>query len=125
MNSDEFVLQHFGIKGMHWGVRKGRDSSRTRYKKAPLKLTDSELKRRIQRMESEKRYNDLNKRDVTAGEAFATNLLKTVGGGIAGTLLTGAGIYAGKKLLAKKLGEEAVDRMFPKAKISITKKKSG
>lgn len=77
---------------MKWGVRKRssrtsgsgettvrRTRKRTVYAKSPKKLTNAELERRIKRMEMEKRYNDLNKRDVSQGEKIATEILTNVG----------------------------------------------
>lgn len=43
---NEEFLQHFGVKGMRWGVRKKRKSSNKR--KAYKDLTDKEKKERIQ-----------------------------------------------------------------------------
>ena len=71
-------IDHHGVKGMHWGVRGGKGTpragktERTRFAKSPKRLTNAELEKRIKRMETEKRYNDLNKRDISAGQKLAT-----------------------------------------------------
>lgn len=106
----EFI-EHHGVKGMQWGVRKKRgdrsafkkDTSRTKYGKSPKRMTSAELDKRIKRMETEKRYNDLNKRDVSKGEQIATEILTNSGKKVATTVLTGAGILA-VKYYAKKKG---------------------
>src|SRR5580765_4511101 len=62
-------IEHHGVKGMHWGVRKSRSggvtvgrssgsraTERTVFNKAPAKLSTSELEKRIKRMETEKKY---------------------------------------------------------------------
>jgi len=120
----EGVLEHFGVKGMHWGQRKGSvraksgltDRSRTRFEKPPHRLTNDELKKRIARMEMEKRYNELNRRDISQGEAVATQVLKSIGVNAVTTLGTAAAIYIGKQLLKKKLGNTRFEGMFPPKK---------
>lgn len=112
-NVSEF-LEHYGKKGMRWGTRKGRGASkstdRTVFNKSPKKLTSAELDSRIKRMEMEKRYNELNKRDVSKGKQLATEVLSNSGRTVATTVLTGAAIL-GVRALAKKKGvsSEAVN----------------
>lgn len=125
----EKLLEHYGTKGMRWGVRKPRGDrsafrarakakseasdkgeerhkERTVYGKAPERLTNAQLEARIKRMDMEKRYNDLNKRDVSAGEKFAvdiaTNVGKQVITNIATSTLTALGGHAVKQLIGKK-----------------------
>lgn len=108
-NVKEFI-EHHGVKGMRWGVRRSRggyppskrSKKRTVYEKSPKKLSSSELDRRIKRMEMEKKYNELNKRDVSRGEQLAHEVLTNVGRATVTTVLTGAGLYAIKTGLAKK-----------------------
>jgi hypothetical protein len=122
MDKIRSFIEHHGIKGMRWGVRRSqaqlsRATGRTAYGKSPSRLTTAELDRRIKRMEAEKRYNELNKRDVSAGEKMAKEILTNVGKNvvtnIATTALTGLGAYALKKQLGKsaQLPEEVVNRM--------------
>lgn len=115
-------LEHYGVKGMRWGVRKtsasraggsgfkklkarSASTQRTRFSKAPKKLSTEELNRRISRMETEKKYNQLNRRDVSAGQRFAADVLGSVGRNVAKTVLTGAGLLAIKTALNSKLGK--------------------
>jgi hypothetical protein len=97
--SESFVseqLMHYGVKGMKWGTRKSRSASsstsRTRFKKAPNKLTDNELKRRVERMQTEVRYNQLNKRDVSRGRQIVTEALSNSGRKILTTTVTRVGM---------------------------------
>lgn len=59
-------LRHYGVMGMKWGVRKGRNSSsrsssRKSFsrKKNVKSLSNDELQRTIRRIELEKRYTQL------------------------------------------------------------------
>lgn len=105
---DEF-LEHYGVKGMKWGSRKAgtgkSSSSRTKYAKAPSKLSGDELAKRIKRMETEKKYNQLNRRDVSEGEQFVKDVVTGAGRRVATTVLTGASLAAIKVALSSKLGE--------------------
>lgn len=128
-------LEHYGVKGMKWGVRKDRkgrrsksafqklkdksaSDDRTRYKKssdAPARLTDAELEKRIKRLESEKKYNELNSRTVSQGEKLVTEVITNAGRKVATVTLAGAGLLVAKKFIAKKFGPEIADSI-PKLK---------
>jgi hypothetical protein len=118
---EEFI-EHHGVKGMRWGVRRARGSrvskakARTKYGKSPSRLTNAELERRINRMQTEKRYNELNKRDVSNGERIASEILTNAGKKVATTVLAAAGMYAVKVALSKKLGPEIGDALTKKIK---------
>lgn len=98
-------LEHYGVKGMKWGKRKST-KTKTTYKKAPKTLSDAELKKRIQRLENEKRYNTLNQQHVSSGRAAATEILAGSGKQIARTVATGVGTLLVKNLLEAKFGSE-------------------
>jgi hypothetical protein len=124
---DDF-LEHFGVKGMRWGVRNKRKDTRrsmetadrsdatsanvvvgkerTRFKKSPKRLTSVELADRIKRMEMEKRYNDLNKRDISQGRAATTQILSGVGKTLATKALMAFGMYTLRKALPPGVAEE-------------------
>jgi hypothetical protein len=118
----ELFLAHHGVKGMKWGVRKApknkiqRNRERTVFAKAPVTLTEADLKKRIARMEMEKRYNDLNSRDVGEGEKLAHRILKGSGEVVVGTLLSGVGLFVAKKVIEKHIGPEAAKGILPKVK---------
>jgi len=55
-------------------------------------------------METEKRYNDLNKRDIRKGEQLATEVLMGSGRTILATVATGAVLFAIRTAVNKKMG---------------------
>ncbi len=107
---DEFFLQHFGVKGQKWGVRKARSSGgsstkRTQFSKAPSKLSDKQLAARIKRMETEKKYNQLNRKDVSDGRKLVNEIMSATGRKVATTVLTGTSLIVIKAALTSKFGE--------------------
>ena len=100
------VLSHYGKKGMRWGVRKGPKSSaseRTSYKKSPKSLSDAELRRRVSRMETEKKYVQLNPKTAKsqAGKSFVAKTLSSSGSMVIAAAVGGATALAGKALKDK------------------------
>ena len=88
-NTDvEDFLEHFGVKGQKWGVRKD-GASRTSAKSTPTarakakRMSDEDLQKAIKRMELEKRYVDLNKQTSNAGKQYAKGVLDQAGKGAA------------------------------------------
>ena len=70
-------LKHFGIPGMRWGVRRGRNvSTGSRPKKLKAKnLTDAELRTKITRMQMENQYNQLSRPKLERGKKIVTGVL--------------------------------------------------
>jgi len=112
MTVGEF-LEHHGVKGMRWGVRRSRSrvtkssskksGGRTTFQKSPSRLTDAQLNTRIKRMELEKKYKDLNKKDTSEGKKFGADILKSSGKQVATTLIAGAALVAIGAALSKKM----------------------
>ena len=62
MQLDENFLEHFGVKGMKWGVRRKSGSDKAKSSGQTAKtLTNKELKKRVNRLNMEKRYSQLSK----------------------------------------------------------------
>ena len=123
--SDELV--HHGVKGQKWGIRKRlkagisarynlKGKKTTRYKTKASKLTDAQLKTRLARLESEKRYTDLNKGYTSEGAKLATDILKGVGKATAISLGTAAATYVGKSIIGSFVDNDVMKGMFPKEK---------
>ena len=62
---DDF-FEHFGVKGMRWGVRRNRNNTTTRQSLRPKKeqtdlsnMSDAELRTRINRIQMERQYREL------------------------------------------------------------------
>ena len=74
-------LEHVGVKGMRWGVRKKRGSS-----KSVKTLSDAELKTRINRLNLEAQYNKLT---TSRGKNYANRFLDISVGIVSGQVASG------------------------------------
>lgn len=81
-------LSHFGVLGMHWGIRKPssqrelssdhKDISSLR-KKHPSELSTAELKKVNDRKQAEKKYKELNPDSISKGKKIAAGILAAAG----------------------------------------------
>jgi len=79
------TLEHFGIPGMHWGIRRGSSSkstnvsdhmqSRLLKKKGIKKLSTAELRTLNDRLQQEKTYKNLNPTIMQKGKQIGTAIL--------------------------------------------------
>lgn len=120
---DEFI-EHFGIRGMRWGVRKERKASKEaavkdEHQKAALKLvSDAQLQAAVNRMNLESQYNRLQseqaKKSKTLGEKFVNEL-----GAIAANVARQQTQNAANKVVGKVID----DKLLAKGLINPPKKK--
>lgn len=107
MNYDDF-LAHFGIKGMKWGIRRspeqlGRKSSSKSDagKEDVSKMSDQELRSRLNRLQMEQQYKQLSSNSISSGKKTAQKILKASSKVIVKGV-TVVGIYEGEKYLSNK-----------------------
>lgn len=107
-NGREFI-EHFGVKGMKWGVRRSqkqldRASGRATNKKIKSErrqtvknrrtLSDDEINKVVTRLQQEKKLKSLVAEDTRPGRTVTQAILSNSGKTIAGAVVTGAGMYA-------------------------------
>ena len=81
MNNNE--LYHYGIKGMKWGIRRtpaqlGHRPAKTttsQRKSEMKKMSDTELRNRINRIQMERQYMQLTAPEVSAGKKFVKDVM--------------------------------------------------
>lgn len=107
------TLAHHGIKGMRWGVRKHKKSSDTtklstnskRERKKEIKnrrkLTDDQLKKKIERLKMEKEFKQLSMDDISPGKQYVKGILSSAGKKSLTVAATGAMSYAIKSAMTK------------------------
>lgn len=117
-------LVHYGVLGMKWGRRKSKPSKSSKSsttkssstakksttkkkssKKVNIKeLSDSELQKKINRLQMEKRYRDLKSSEISAGRKLVGDILMSSGKTVGVQVTT----YAAGKLINKVMKDEVV-----------------
>lgn len=122
-NTDNF-LEHYGVKGMRWGVRKGvvksgkertnrEDKVRAKRKDAKRRrqvLSDKDLDGLVKRLEQEKKLKNLLDEDLSPGRTATKRLMANAGTKVAGTVLAGAGVWVIKSALEGKFTDMPVSK---------------
>lgn len=93
-------MYHFGILGMKWGVRRksgksGRVTSEEHNKAQGLKkkhiseMSNDELRQLNTRLQLERSYKDLSKKEISGGKKFVADVLQQSGKQLASKYLSG------------------------------------
>ena len=123
LNKDNY-LKHYGVKGMRWGVRKDRNKkdtfkpksrkiSRTQYLKDIDKMSDTDLRNRINRLQMENQYAKLTNHDMARYEKIAKGALKTALT-VSTVLSTGLGIYSSSNKIQTLVNDEILKTKISK-----------
>lgn len=141
VNPTEDFLEHYGVKGMKWGVRKDRrtrneDRREARAAKKSQKqanksvkadrrssakqrrnLSDADIDALIKRLEKEKKLKDLTAKDTSPGRDFIKSVSTDAGKQAATRMAAGAAVYLVKAALTKEFNlAEAAAYVAPKPK---------
>lgn len=122
MEKNEEMLEHHGIKGQKWGVRRyqNKDGTRTALgkkresspdtkekeaRKTDVKnrrtMSDADLKKRIERMKLEKEYKTLVDEDTAPGKKYVSEILSAAGKKTLTIAAAGALAYGVKAAMTK------------------------
>jgi hypothetical protein len=81
MNEIDEFLEHFGVKGMRWGVRRRRTGSSTSSRPSGPVSSDAakaELQTLVTRLNLETQHGRLDPKKVNAGQAFISDVGKNI-----------------------------------------------
>lgn len=102
---DDF-LEHFGVLGMKWGVRKDPATEHIRNQRYGVvqnrqALSEKQLDSYIRRLEKERRVKDLTEDQLNPGKRIAKDIAAQSGGAVV-TAVVGTAAAFGVSMLLKK-----------------------
>lgn len=79
-NYSQDSLEHYGVLGMKWRHHKAKATSTTTKPKlkSVSEMSEEELRRKLNRLEMEKRYKDLQPKEVKKGKLVVNRIMKNV-----------------------------------------------
>lgn len=86
--TEEDILEHYGVKGMHWGVRRDREDLTS--------LSEDDLRKRVDRMRLEKQYRELS---VTPSSSAGVRFIVKHADKTVSALIGMATTYVGQRAL--------------------------
>ena len=120
----DITFYHHGIRGQKWGIRRYQNpdgsytalgkkrrnqteedrvkSKREKMYKNVRTLSTEEISKQIERLKAEQTLKDAINRDLHPVRTAVSNVLKSTGGKVATTALTGAVVYAIRSAMTKK-----------------------
>lgn len=103
-------LEHYGIQGQRWGVRRKNPSSHPNVSK----LSNQQLGKLVKRMELNKKYDDVvtAPKPRTEGKAYAHSLLKSAGTTVVTAAIGAAVGFAVQRALKAKVGVDVAPKTF-------------
>lgn len=130
------TIVHYGVKGMKWGIRryqnpdgtlteagKNRANKEARRKvvkerkeasKNRVLLSDEELRKRVTRLEQERKLKNLTEQDITPGRTAVRSFLTQNGKKILASAAVGAAVYLGHYAMTGKFDpQQAANYIFP------------
>jgi len=125
-------LEHFGVLGMKWGIRKDRSAASTarataraeekavkKQRKQTMQarrlLSEGKLKEAIARLENERKLKDLTKADLHPGMTMTQNIMTNIGRSAITAAGAAVGTYAIKAAMEGKFDiKEAAKFIRPK-----------
>ena len=103
-------LYHYGVLGMKWGVRRANKKANKKSKEKVSDLSDQELRNKINRLQMEKQYKELSRKQSVGKKALG-NFIK-----VAGTIVavdTAVNTYKKYGNMAiKKIGDVAINKLM-------------
>lgn len=106
--TDDF-LEHYGVKGMKWGVRRSKSqlarASKNSTKKTAKNLSDEELKKAVERLRLEREYVDITSKLSTAKTDKAKEFIGRYSQQAASVAVGAVASAVVKQVIDKKLGK--------------------